>query len=239
MRTLRIIQYLLLALGVLGIGAYLLARIHGEFASRAAIASFEALERPPRPSEDHTRQKLSLPQPEKVDFSLWSSKRIFDFQNALTRHASPPLAVLKIPKIHLEVPVFDGTDELNLNRGVGRIVGTSIPGQPGNIGIAGHRDGFFRGLKDISVGDNVELLTTQGTLKYVVDHVKIVKPEDVSILSDRGFPSLTMVTCYPFYFIGDAPQRYIIQCSFKEDRLTNAGLAGSQRSSLINTQPNQ
>jgi sortase A len=215
MRTLRIIQYLFLALGVLGIAAYLLARIHGTVSSRAAVANFEALAQTQPPSENRTSQKLSLLQSGKVDFSLWSSKRISDFQSALTQQASPPLAVLRIPKIHLEVPVLDGTDELNLNRGVGRIIGTSKPGQPGNVGIAGHRDGFFRGLKDISSGDIVELLTTQGTQKYVVDHVQIVKPEDVNILSDRGFPSLTMVTCYPFYFIGDAPQRYIVQCSFK------------------------
>lgn len=238
MRTLRKIEYLLLALGVLGIGTYLLARIHGTIASRMAIASFEALAQAPPPSENRTSQKLSLPDSGKVDFSLWSSKRIFDFQNALTHDDGLPLAVLRVPKIHLEVPVFDGTDELNLNRGVGRIIGTSKPGQPGNVGIAGHRDGFFRGLKDIGVGDQIELNTTQSQYKYVVDRIQIVMPEDVSILSDRGFPSLTLVTCYPFYFIGDAPQRYIVQCSFKKDRLTNAGLAGGQRSSLINTQLN-
>jgi sortase A len=220
MKTLRTIEYLLLALGVLGIAVYLLARIHGEISSRAAIASFEAHERAPPRGGDEVSLKLPLPQRREVDFSLWSSKRIFDFQNALARIVSPPLALLRIPKIHLVVPVFDGTDELNLNRGVGRIIGTSKPGQPGNVGLAGHRDGFFRGLKDISAGDAVELLTTQGTQKYVVDQIQIVKPEDVSVLSDRGFPSLTMVTCYPFYFVGDAPQRYIVQCSLREDRLT-------------------
>jgi sortase A len=215
MRTLRIIQYLFLVLGVVGIAAYLLARIHGTISSREAIASFQALERAPPPSEDRPSERLSLPEPGKVDFSLWSSKRIFDFQKSLSQQASPPMAVLRIPKIHLEVPVFDGTDELNLNRGVGRIIGTSKPGQRGNVGIAGHRDGFFRGLKDIRAGDTVELLTIRGTVKYVVEQVQIVQPEDVSILSDRGIPYLTLVTCYPFYYIGDAPQRYIVQCSFK------------------------
>jgi sortase A len=218
MKALRTIEYLLMALGVLGMAVYLLARIHGEVASRAAIESFEALERSPPREGDNVSDKLSLPRPREVDFSLWSSKRILDFQSAVAQNADTPLAVLRIPKIHLEVPVFDGTDELNLNRGVGRIIGTSKPGQPGNAGIAGHRDGFFRGLKDIHVGDVVDLLTLQGTEKYTVDQIHIVKPEDVTVLSDRGFPSLTMVTCYPFYFIGDAPQRFIVQCKYGDNR---------------------
>jgi sortase A len=239
MKTSRTIEYLLLALGVFGISVYLLVRIHGVVSSRAALASFEALQQPPPRGEDRVSEKRSLLQPLEVDFSLWSSKRISDYRDALTRHVSPPLAVLRVPKIHLEVPVFDGTDELTLNHGVGRIIGTSKPGQPGNVGIAGHRDGFFRGLKDIGVGDAVVLITLQGIQKYGVDHVQIVEPDDVSILSDRGFPSLTMVTCYPFYFIGDAPQRYIVQCSLKEDRITKSGLAGSRHNHLIKTQPNQ
>jgi sortase A len=93
-----------------------------------------------------------------------------------------------------------------------------LEARKGNTGFP-HRDGFFRGLKDIGVGEHVELLTTQGAPKYGVDRIQIVTPEDVSILSDRGFPSLTLVTCYPFYFIGDAPQRYIVQCSFEERRI--------------------
>jgi sortase A len=221
MKILRTIENLLLVLGVLGIAVYLWLRIDAAVSSRAALTMFEALQRSPPRDEGRVSGKLSLPQPREVDFSLWSSKRIFGFQVALTQQVSPPLAVLRVPRIQLEVPVFDGTDELTLNRGVGRIIGTSKPGQPGNVGIAGHRDGFFRGLKDIGVEDAVELITVRGTQKYVVDHVQIVKPEDVSILYDRGFPSLTLVTCYPFYFIGDAPERYIVQCSFKEEgRLT-------------------
>jgi sortase A len=219
MIILRTIENLLLVLGVLGIAVYLLVRIDGAVSSRAALAMFEALQRSPPRGEGRGSGKLSMLQPREVDFSLWSSKRIFGFQDALTRQVPPPLAILRVPRIHLEVPVFDGTDEWTLNRGVGRIIGTSKPGHPGNVGIAGHRDGFFRGLKDIGVEDAVELITAQGTQKYVVDHVQIVKPEDVSLLYGRGFPSLTMVTCYPFYFIGDAPERYIVQCSFKEDRL--------------------
>jgi sortase A len=151
-----------------------------------------------------------------VDLSLWSEKRILGYQEALNRYFAPALAIVKIPKIHVVVPLFDGTDEAALNRGVGRIIGTAKPGQRGNIGVAGHRDGFFRGLKDIGPGDTVELITAERTLSYVVDDVQIVVPEDVSVLQDRGIPSLTLVTCYPFYFIGDAPQRYIVRASVSD-----------------------
>jgi LPXTG-site transpeptidase (sortase) family protein len=89
---------------------------------------------------------------------------------------------LNIPKIHLEVPVFEGTDDLTLDRGVGRIVGTAHPGQPGNIGIAGHRDGFFRGLKDIAPGEEIELRVHDAVATYVVDQITVVTPQDVSVL---------------------------------------------------------
>jgi sortase A len=228
MKVLRTIELVFLALGILGLAVYLFARLHGTLSSRAALAKFETLQSTPPRGMEPDSGKTSLPESTVVDFSLWSSKRVLDYRRALAQNFDAPLAVLKIPTIYLEVPVFDGTDELILNRGVGRIIGTSKPGQPGNIGIAGHRDGFFRGLKDISVGAPVELITTQGPQKYVVDHIQIVTPEDVSILSDRGFPSLTIVTCYPFYFIGDAPQRYIVQCSFEKGGLTNQAGAGGR-----------
>ena len=109
----------------------------------------------------------------------------------------------------------------NLNRGVGRIIGTARPGGPGNIGIAGHRDGFFRGLKDISVGDDVELTTTKERATYIVDQIEIVSPTDVRVLQPRGVSSLTLVTCYPFYFVGDAPNRFIVHASLASDQLSN------------------
>jgi sortase A len=136
-----------------------------------------------------------------------------------------PLAVLDIPKIGLEVPVFDGTDDLTLNRGVGRIIGTSRPGQGGNVGIAGHRDGFFRGLKDVEVGDKIELQTPTRTENYKVDEIRIVKPTDVQVLENRNVPALTLVTYYPFYYIGNAPQRYIVRVSLLEEEPTSKASA--------------
>ncbi|HEV8490780.1 MAG TPA: class D sortase, partial [Candidatus Angelobacter sp.] len=99
-----------------------------------------------------------------------------------TPYAGHAIAILRIPKLHLEVPVLDGTDAITLNRGVGRIRGTAFPGQGGNIAIAGHRDGFFRGLKDIHAGDEIELLAAQRTDIYIVDRTVIVDPDDTSVL---------------------------------------------------------
>ena len=154
-----------------------------------------------------------LPIPAKVDFSLWSSGRIRAYRRSLAHDFAPPIALLKIPKIGLLVPVFDGTDDLILNRGVGRIAGTAQPGAPGNLGIAGHRDGFFRGLKSVSRGDKIEVVRRHSTEVYVVDNIRIVSPKDVSVLAPRGVPSLTLVTCYPFYYIGSAPKRFVVEAS--------------------------
>src|SRR5207253_11339063 len=92
-----------------------------------------------------------------VDFSLWGKTRVRAYQASLALRIDPPVAVLSIPKLGLTVPVFNGTDDLILNRGLGTIEGTNAPGAGGNLGIAGHRDGFFRGLKDIEPGDIIEI----------------------------------------------------------------------------------
>lgn len=146
-----------------------------------------------------------------LDTSLWSPERIRAYEESLRKDFGAPLAILSIPKIGLEVPVLAGTDDLTLNRAVGLIDGTPRPGQIGNSGIAGHRDGFFRGLKDIGVGDMIEVRSLSDRQSYVVESVRIVQPEDVSVLDPTSSPVLTLVTCYPFYFIGSAPQRYIVR----------------------------
>jgi sortase A len=132
-----------------------------------------------------------------------------------TPYAGHAIAILRIPKLHLEVPVLDGTDAITLNRGVGRIRGTALPGQTGNIAIAGHRDGFFRGLKEIHTGDEIELLSAQRTDIYIVDRTVIVDPDDTSVLENGATPALTLVTCYPFHYIGNAPRRFVVEASLK------------------------
>ncbi len=158
----------------------------------------------------------------KVDFALWSVKRMQAYENSLALKLKPPVAVLSIPRLDLEVPVFNGTDDLVLNRGAGRIAGTAGPGEAGNMGIAAHRDGFFRRLKDIHMGDGIELATGRETFLYHVDDIVIVAPSDVSVLRPRPVSSLTLVTCYPFYFVGDAPQRYIVHASLVDNQNTSA-----------------
>jgi sortase A len=145
------------------------------------------------------------------DQSLWSAERISAWRKALAEPAAPPLAVLRIPKIRLEVPVLPGTDDRTLDRGVGHIQGTALPGMDGNFGIAGHRDGFFRGLKDLTTGDVIEVDTTDGTDVYRVDRLWVVNPDDVSVLDATSTQALTLVTCYPFYFVGSAPLRFIVR----------------------------
>jgi sortase A len=145
------------------------------------------------------------------DLSLWDAERIREWRASLTQPAPPPLGILRIPKLHLEVAILPGTDEFVLNRGVGHIDDTAMPGADGNAGIAGHRDGFFRGLKDIAAGDAIDLETRDGHQTYLVERTWIVQPEDVSVLDPTPARSLTLVTCYPFYFIGPAPQRFIVR----------------------------
>jgi sortase A len=212
-KALRITERFLLCLGISALAVYVGVRVHGFISSRGALERFRTLEQPRSYLGGSNGQKFSLLQREELDFSLWSEKRIAGYREALTRYFAPPLAVVRIPKIHIMVPLFDGTDEVTLNRGVGRIVGTAKPGQVGNIGVAGHRGGFFRGLKDIGPGDMVELEMPNRTDRYVVDNVQITSPEDVSVLQPSAKPSLTLVTCYPFFFVGSAPQRYIVHAS--------------------------
>ncbi len=152
-----------------------------------------------------------------MDTSLWSDKRIRAYNESLSHAFGAPLAVLSIPKIHLEVPVFEGTDDVTLDRGAGRITGTAHPGQPGNLGIAGHRDGFFRGLKDVTQGDEIKLALPEGEATYVIDEITVVTPQDVSVLQPRPNSSITLVTCFPFYFVGSAPERYIVSASLRAD----------------------
>jgi sortase A len=112
---------------------------------------------------------------------LWADKRIKEYEETLKVEAGPPLALLTIDKVNIQVPVYNGTDEFNLNRGVGRIIGTASIEAEGNLGIAGHRDGFFRGLKDVVVGDEIRFQTARGEVLYTVSSIEIVEPSDVSV----------------------------------------------------------
>ena len=179
--------------------------------SHAAIAKFEANQAMEAASGiSEVRDPSSATE---AGFASWSIKRAQAYKDSLMEKVDPPLAVLRIPKIQLEVPVFNGTDDRTLNRGVGRICGTAQIGAGGNLGIAGHRDGFFGGLKDVARGDVIELARPGQTDVYIIDAIQIAKPEDVSVLKWTPTPSLTLVTCFPFHYIGSAPKRYIVRAS--------------------------
>ncbi len=145
------------------------------------------------------------------DQRLWSEKRIREWRDTLGQERSPALAVLRIPRIGVETAVLDGTDDWTLNRAVGHIEDTAKPGDAGNIGIAGHRDGFFRALKDVQVGDRLEVSMSGRLDVYRIERTWIVGPDDVSVLDPTREASVTLVTCYPFYFVGPAPQRFIVR----------------------------
>jgi sortase A len=148
-----------------------------------------------------------------ADFKLWSPERIREYRASMTERSDGPLALLRIPNLDIEAAVLPDSSDWALNRGVGWIEGTALPGQAGNVGIAGHRDGFFRGLKDVAQGDAIQLELPGRVEQYRVASVTIVKPEDVSVLDPTPEPSITLVTCYPFYFVGSAPERFIVKAT--------------------------
>jgi LPXTG-site transpeptidase (sortase) family protein len=118
-----------------------------------------------------------------------------------------------IPRVGVSAVVREGDDSATLRHAVGHIPDTAFPGEDGNAGLAGHRDTFFRGLKDIRAGDRITMTTTNGILEYTVRDTRVVDPDDVSVLRSTGRSTLTLVTCYPFYYIGSAPRRFIVQAT--------------------------
>jgi sortase A len=229
-----ILERCLLVAGVMLLIIWTAAVLHGKISSHFALWQFENAQ------AASLQNGVSKPSDSggDVDFSLWAQKRIAAYKSSLLNATGQPLAVLEIDKVKIHVPVFNGTDDLTLNRGVGRIIGTAMPGADGNVGIAGHRDGFFRGLKDVAVGDEVDLIMTTEKTVYVVDQIEIVTPADVRVLEPRSTSSITLVTCYPFYFVGDAPQRYVVHASIasrqpivgsgNQPATTSAGLGKKQ-----------
>jgi sortase A len=129
---------------------------------------------------------------------------------------SPPapgstIGRIEIPRLGVSAIIRAGTDARTLRLAVGYIPGTALPGENGNMGLAGHRDTFFRKLRDINPDDEIRVTTRDGVYHYYVQRTNIVQPKDVWVLNPTGAPVLTLVTCYPFEFIGHAPKRFIVQ----------------------------
>jgi sortase A len=121
------------------------------------------------------------------------------------------LGRVEIPKLHLSAVVFQGTDSSILDEGVGHLDGSSLPGQSGNVVLAAHRDTFFRNLKNIRRGDVITVTTPTGVREYSVDSTNVVSPTDMSVAYPTPKPTLTLITCYPFYYVGHAPKRFIVR----------------------------
>jgi sortase A len=168
-----------------------------------------------------------------------------------------PVGKLEIPRLNLSVIVLEGVSDGILEKGAGHIPETALPGKVGNVGIAAHRDTFFRPLHTIQNNDLIRLTTSEGVFDYAVEWVRIVKPSAVEVLRPTNRPTLTLVTCYPFYFVGSAPERFIVRAQLideesvvkpsvrrgvafqasckKKDRLSNPGSAGPRKAPITAT----
>lgn len=188
------IQWISWSVGVALVLFFVAALAAGELGRRSGIQNF-----------------TSAPTTATPDMSLWSTQRVAEFQRARQQLIAAPLAILRVPGLHLSVPIYPTATEIHLNRGVGVIAGMAMPDRGGNLGLAGHRDGFFRVLRDISPNTVVEVETHLRVHRYLVTSIDVVDAADGRLLAETDDPTITLVTCYPFYFVGDAPKRFIVR----------------------------
>lgn len=153
-------------------------------------------------------------------FAAWSLGRQlerslqFSARGEVARSAPPPGGVigrLEIPRLGLNTVIIKGAEASALRSAAGHIPGTALPGSPGNVGIAGHRDQSFRRLKDAQTGDWIMVVTPEGSFHYRIASLSVVSPRQTSVLAASKEPKLTLVTCYPFHYVGRAPQRFIVE----------------------------
>jgi sortase A len=217
MRTaLRYCEIVLMVFGATLLALYAFFRMHGWFFQAYDSWSFNRVlqdqhQESERMSERarHTRDLET--QPEVRDYRDWAPARAMAHERSLKRKLRGIVGRLLIPALQLNVMVLEGTDPWTLNRAVGHIEGTALPGRAGNVGISAHRDGYFRNLGRMGPGDEISIVTTENTYTYAVQSTHIVSPQDVEVLSASDQPVLTLVTCFPFYFVGNAPQRFIVK----------------------------
>lgn len=216
-RAERFLWLVALICGTSYVGGVAIGRVERGAALNAfadALAASRAAEPAGAPTAATANPSVSPASP--PDLREWSPTRIAHFRLASApgaEVAAMPRAVLSIPRLALEVPVFDALTERNLNRGVALIPTGGDPAAGPNIAIAGHRDGWFRGLKDVEVGDLIELQDLAARRRYRIRELRIVEPVDLAPLSPTPEPALTLITCYPFYFVGDAPRRFVVRAT--------------------------
>ncbi|HEX5755339.1 MAG TPA: class D sortase [Arenimonas sp.] len=226
--NLRVIEIACWTLGVSLLLVYAGGRAHGEIERRQAIAAFTAskstatlalakgaaIDAAAAPAMVPVAQTTWAPLsavPGDPDRSEWSPARVRGHAESVLADPSLPVALLRIPRVALEVPVYPDVGERNLNRGAGLVDTGANADSNGNIAIAAHRDGYFRVLSQVEVGDVIELESAAQQRRYRIDALSIVDPHDLSPLQASDGPVLTLITCYPFWFVGNAPQRYIVR----------------------------
>lgn len=192
----RLFEYALWLLGFACLGIFVVAQAQAGRIQADAIAQVEL---------GYTGLSHRTP-----NMALWSKTRIANY-DATAAHDFSPLGILTIPNVNLRTAVFDGTSDAILDVGAGRVAGTAAVAGNGNLAIAAHRDGFFRGLKDIEIGDELLFSNHTEEFRYTVTETLVVEPTDVSVLKATSHPTITLITCYPFYFVGSAPQRFIVR----------------------------
>jgi sortase A len=126
---------------------------------------------------------------------------------------------IEVPRLKLTAMAREGVDDRILETAVGHVPGTALPGEAGNTAFAAHRDTFFRSLRSIHDGDEVDVTTTRGRYRYRVTSTRIVRPEDVAVLDPTAHPALTLVTCYPFSYVGSAPYRFVVRAELVNHRI--------------------
>jgi sortase A len=136
-----------------------------------------------------------------------------DLDKAPSELANGLVGRIRIEGADVESIVLSGEDDLTLRRAVGHLADTALPGQGGNVALAAHRDSFFRGLRHVEAGQHIEIETLDGTYHYVVTSTRVVEPTDLSVLEDTGAETLTLITCYPFDYVGPAPRRFVVRAS--------------------------
>jgi sortase A len=200
----RWLEQLLLVIGVVCLGYYTYvsaeAILYQAYENRELDQILQSA--PPQASSSGTREAASVPREHPPQGSV--------------------IGRIEIPRLGVSTIVRAGSDARTLQLAVGHIPGTALPGQTGNVGLAGHRDTFFRRLADIRGDDEIRLVTPDGIFRYRVERTNVVEPTDVWVLDPTGHPALTLVTCFPFSYVGSAPQRFIVRATMERPQVSAA-----------------
>ncbi len=195
-RWLLALSWIFLIAGLIGVAIYLYVTLDAKFYQATEERRFEQERKAAQPQAGQPQAPAAAP-PAQPD------RRV--------RRPRELIGRVEIPRLRVAAMVREGYDETTLRRAVGHITGTAYPGEQGNAALAGHRDSFFRGLRNVHKNDVITFSTLEGTYRYKVDSIRIVGPKETRVLQATGEPTLTLVTCYPFSYFGHAPERYVVQ----------------------------